>query len=283
MKSSLATDLLGALGRLAARGGIASKLPLTGGVGSGLVRLLSREILPCASVKGDGIDAIDAADGPRICDECCACRLEEADVEVAVGVVGMFFTAVRLSESPRSGKPLSMVVAGADTSPNIEACLRRGSSNGFTSEVDSRETGDIGRLDLTCFEVSSTGDTMIGELAPALEPVRDLCFAELGTSWSLKPSCELRALESVTRGGIFAFVFARSCELATTGEAVVEPPGVLAPEVSRFLLFLPLSWYRMCGLGFGCLSCSRSVDTERDEAAPVRWADLLDRLPFVPK
>ena len=83
------------------------------------------------------------------------------------------------------------------------------------------------------------GETTLGELA--LELVRDLCFADLGTSWSLKPSCWLGVFESVEVVGPFDLVELRSWVLGTTGEAVVEPfAGVLTPEVSR-LPFLPFS------------------------------------------
>lgn len=188
MKSSFATDLLGALGRVAARGGMASKL-FRAGAASGLVRLSSRDMLLCASVAEDGIDEVEGA----LVWVADLCDGKSARVNVAAGVEGLVSAgfvcaACRLSESPRSGSPRSADLGGIGVSPGCAACLRRGSSKGLTSRFDPWEADDDDRFNVPFLFGSSPDDVTMGEIGSGREPARDLCFAETGTSCSLKPS-----------------------------------------------------------------------------------------------
>lgn len=111
MKSPLLpTDLLGADGRLLARGGITSKLLRTGGDSTPIDRLSLREIVLCASANEPGIEE---ADSWRPCEGC-------SEVATVVGVGGsgeerieLGFSEDAASESPRAGLSGNLETAGA--------------------------------------------------------------------------------------------------------------------------------------------------------------------------
>jgi hypothetical protein len=127
MKSPLfPTDLLGADGRLLARGGMASKLLRTGGDSSPFERALSRDTILCASINELGMED---ADSWRPCDGL-------SDVATVVGVGGsgdermeLCFIEDAASESPRAGLSWNLGSEGACA----EGCpsFRLGSSNGL--------------------------------------------------------------------------------------------------------------------------------------------------------
>lgn len=199
-----------------------------------LDRLLSREIVLCASTKEPGTED---ADSWRPWDGL-------VDVAAVVGVGGsgeerreLGLSEEAASESPRAG--LSGNFDGAGAWAEGWPSLRLGSSNGLIPDCgDSADTGDadIVLSNLLSLSSGSIGETRLGDLFSFPESLFEPDFFVFGTSWSLKPSPRPRVNELVSivcglgRSGL-------SWAPPTAGDA--EDKGVLCPDVTRF-----------CGLPF---------------------------------
>ena len=179
-------------------------------------RVLSREVMLCASTKEPGMEEVDS---PRPCD-----GLSEVARVVGVGGSGeerieLGFMDDAASESPRAGRSGNRESEGAcaDGCPS----LRRGSSKGLIPDCgDSADTGDFETvLSSPCSPSSaSIGDTRFGDLFSLPKSVLELDFLVFGTSCSLKPS----PLPSVNELVSSVCIFGRSglsCAPPTAGEA----------------------------------------------------------------
>ena len=186
IKSSLATDLLGALGRVADRGGGTTSKLARGG-GSGLERLVSRDMVLCASTNEPGTDEVDTS---LLCDDCAWAALL-----VGVGGSGvdcLDLAAAALRESPRSGRPRSACRGGTGVLPGIGASLRLGSSNGLIPEFcEATEIGETGLLGSLSLLLRSAGETTAGNRLSDREFFRESARFEVGTSPRRNPSCGL--------------------------------------------------------------------------------------------
>jgi len=250
MKSSLATDLLGAVGRVEERGGGTTSKLARGG-SSGPERVVSREAV---------LSSLDVTMSLVGGDCACAPLLLLLLLLVVVVVVLLLLSgsgvdcldlaaaaaaAAALSESPRSGRLLSACRGGMGVLAGAATSLRLGSSKGLMLEFcEATEAGDTG-LPLPgspSLLLPSAGDTVVDDGWPAREFFRESARFEGGTSPRRKPSCGLdwplcEFCCSVGREcgcGLDAF---RSGGRLPTGEAVMEPfTGVSLPEVSRFRL-----------------------------------------------
>lgn len=104
MKSSFATDLLGAVGRFADLGGGPPSILLRASCGSGFDRLPSRDGMLGVSTEEDGTDDEDLF---RVCADVLCVEMELC----RSGVVCLALIAAA-RESPRRGKPLSAFRGG---------------------------------------------------------------------------------------------------------------------------------------------------------------------------
>lgn len=227
VNSSLGMLLLTALFRLEARGGGASILVLVGG--DWLERLLSRDIVLCASTNDAGFDETEL--------------LRSCDAVIVVGVwtsgVTFPFRAPGVRESPRTG--LSACFGGTAAVIEPLTSLRFGSSNGLTPELrEPADRGDCSKVfpNRASVRVVSIGE--IGDFASVFELLLDAARFDFGTSCNLKPSvgldfCELASNCCGFRRSLF------SCISPIAGDAVADVVVVVGVLFSDVFLFLPLS------------------------------------------